>query len=109
MTDAWKYYERGRAYNNSLVPNQYTMVNTNNFSCHTKSMHYFSANYVLSTTHPSPTQLSQSPAYQYDSYSVGNPLLQPYVTHKADVGWNKYFESGSSVSIEAYGVWNQQA
>lgn len=79
---------------------------TFNFSCHTKSMHYFSANYVLSTTHPSPTQLSQSPAYQYDSYSVGNPLLQPYVTHKADVGWNKYFESGSSVSIEAYGEWN---
>ena len=30
MTDAWKYFERGRAYNNSLVPNQYTMVNTNN-------------------------------------------------------------------------------
>ena len=30
MTDAWKYFERGRTYNNSLVPNQYTMVNTNN-------------------------------------------------------------------------------
>ena len=30
MTDVWKYFERGRAYNNSLVPNQYTMVNTNN-------------------------------------------------------------------------------
>ena len=28
--DAWKYYEYGRAYNNSLTPNQYTMVNTNN-------------------------------------------------------------------------------
>ena len=27
--DAWKYYEYGRQYNNSLVPNQYTMVNTN--------------------------------------------------------------------------------
>ena len=27
--DAWKYYEYGRAYNNNLVPNQYTMVNTN--------------------------------------------------------------------------------
>lgn len=33
MTDytknAWKYYEYGKAYNNSLVPNQYTVVNTN--------------------------------------------------------------------------------
>ena len=30
LHDAWKYYEYGRAYNNSLTPNQYTMVNTNN-------------------------------------------------------------------------------
>ena len=29
LKDAWKYYEYGRAYNNSLVPNQYVMVNTN--------------------------------------------------------------------------------
>ena len=28
-TQAWKYYEAGRSYNNGLVPNQYTMVNTN--------------------------------------------------------------------------------
>lgn len=28
-TQAWLYYERGRAYNNSLVPNQYSLVNTN--------------------------------------------------------------------------------
>lgn len=26
---AWKYYEAGRAYNNSLTPNQYDVVNTN--------------------------------------------------------------------------------
>ena len=29
LRDAWKYYEYGRQYNNNLVPNQYTMVNTN--------------------------------------------------------------------------------
>ena len=29
LKDAWKYYEYGQAYNNSLVPNQYVMVNTN--------------------------------------------------------------------------------
>ena len=28
-TRAWQYYENGRAYNNSLVPNQYKTVNTN--------------------------------------------------------------------------------
>ncbi len=28
-TRAWELYERGRAYNNSLEPNQYRMVNTN--------------------------------------------------------------------------------
>lgn len=83
-----------------------TLRPTLNITCHTKNMHYFSANYVLSTTHPTPTQLSQSLAYQYDSYTVGNSLLDRYVTHKADVGWNKYFESGSSLSVEAYGEWN---
>ena len=29
LRDAWKYYEYGRRYNNNLIPNQYTMVNTN--------------------------------------------------------------------------------
>ena len=29
MTKAWERYERGRAYNNRLVPNQYDLVNTN--------------------------------------------------------------------------------
>lgn len=29
VTQAWKYYELGRAYNNSLTPNQYRVVNTN--------------------------------------------------------------------------------
>jgi hypothetical protein len=28
-TTAWEYYEKGRAYNNRLVPNQYRLVNTN--------------------------------------------------------------------------------
>lgn len=28
-TKAWEYYEKGRAYNNSLTPNQYKTVNTN--------------------------------------------------------------------------------
>ena len=29
ITTAWKYYELGRTYNNSLSPSQYTVVNTN--------------------------------------------------------------------------------
>ena len=29
MTKAWERYERGRSYNNRLVPNQYNLVNTN--------------------------------------------------------------------------------
>ena len=29
MTQAWELYEKGRAYNNSLEPNQYSLVNTN--------------------------------------------------------------------------------
>lgn len=29
MTEAWKLYELGKQYNNSLTPNQYNLVNTN--------------------------------------------------------------------------------
>ena len=29
ITRAWELYEKGRAYNNRLVPNQYRLVNTN--------------------------------------------------------------------------------
>ena len=29
MTRAWELYEQGRAYNNQLEPNQYSLVNTN--------------------------------------------------------------------------------
>ncbi len=29
MTRAWELYELGRAYNNQLEPNQYSLVNTN--------------------------------------------------------------------------------
>ena len=29
LTWVWRYYEAGRNYNNSLVPNQYSTVNTN--------------------------------------------------------------------------------
>lgn len=29
MTNVWKYYERGKSYNNSLTPNQYNVVRTN--------------------------------------------------------------------------------
>lgn len=28
-TKVWQYYEAGRTYNNSLIPNQYSLVNTN--------------------------------------------------------------------------------
>ena len=29
ITKVWQYYEKGRSYNNSLVPNQYRLVNSN--------------------------------------------------------------------------------
>lgn len=93
----------------SLLLTYIALRPTFNFTYHTKSMHYFSVNYTLSSSHPSPTQLSQSPVYQYDSYSIGNPMLKPYLSHKADVSWNKYFKSGSSVSVEAYGEWKDNA
>lgn len=99
-------YDVQSIFPEKMTLNYVALRPTVNFTCHTKSMHYFSANYTLSSQNPSPAQLSQSPSYQYDSYKVGNAQLEPYFTHKADVSWNKYFASGSSVSVEAYGEWN---
>ena len=48
MTRAWHYYEKGRAYNNRLVPNQYNLVNTN--------IEFFAGNQWL--------HLAQTPAMQ---------------------------------------------
>lgn len=93
----------------ALTLNYMSLRPTFNFTCHTRRMHYFSVNYSFFSKNPSPAQLSQSPAYQYDSYKVGNPQLDPYCTHKADISWNKYFASGSSVSVETYGEWNNNS
>ena len=48
VTKAWERYERGRGYNNRLVPNQYNLVNTN--------VEFFSGNQWL--------HLAQTPAMQ---------------------------------------------
>lgn len=48
MTKAWERYERGRAYNNRLTPNQYNLVNTN--------IEFFAGNQWL--------HLAQTPAMQ---------------------------------------------
>ena len=47
-TKAWERYERGRAYNNRLTPNQYNLVNTN--------IEFFAGNQWL--------HLAQTPAMQ---------------------------------------------
>lgn len=48
VTEAWARYERGRSYNNRLVPNQYNLVNTN--------IEFFSGNQWV--------HLAQTPAMQ---------------------------------------------
>ena len=48
VTRAWERYERGRSYNNRLVPNQYNLVNTN--------VEFFAGNQWL--------HLAQTPAMQ---------------------------------------------
>lgn len=68
----------------------------------TPSMHYFRFNYSLTTTLPSPERLSGSRQYGEDSYTVGNPALEPSHTHNLELSWNRYFASRGSVGIESY-------
>ena len=70
-------------------------------SYRTKSMHNFSGSYRMRTTHPSAGKLSTYPRYGVESFSIGNPLLEPYYEHNADLSWNKYFSKFGSVGANA--------
>lgn len=70
-------------------------------SYRTKDMHNFSLSYTMRTSHPSAERLSKYESYGIESFSTGNPLLQPSHSHNIDVSWSKYFDKFGSVGISS--------
>ena len=70
-------------------------------SYRTKDMHNFSLGYTMHTNKPNAESLSRYENFGIESYSTGNPLLQPSYSHNVDASWNKYFEKFGSVGVSA--------
>lgn len=71
-------------------------------SYQTKSMHNFRISYTRRIVYPDPFDLSSFITYDEESYSYGNPLLQPAFTHSLDGGWSKYFQKIGDVGLSGY-------
>lgn len=67
----------------------------------TKDMHNFSLSYVMRSSHPSASQLSTYESYGVESFSTGNPDLDPSMTHSVDASWNKFFIKFGSVGLSS--------
>lgn len=71
-------------------------------SYRTASMHNFTFSYTRRMSTPRASQLTEFMEYHIESYSQGNPDLQPSHTHNLEAGWNKFFEGFGNVGVKAY-------
>ncbi len=72
-----------------------------NMSYSTKDMHNFSLSYRMNTIKPTAGMMTRYEKYGVETFSTGNPLLEPSYTHNADFSWNKYFTKFGSVGMNA--------
>lgn len=71
-------------------------------SYRTKSMHNFRVSYTRRISYPNPSQLSTFIHYDEESFSLGNPLLEPTYSHAMDGGWSKYFKKIGDIGLSGY-------
>lgn len=71
-------------------------------SYRTKSMHNFRISYTRRIAYPGANQLSSFMIYGDESFSTGNPFLEPTYTHSMDGGWSKFFKKMGDVGISSY-------
>ena len=70
-------------------------------SYRTESMHNISLSYRINTIKPNAGSLCRYPYFGIESFTTGNPLLQPQYEHNATLSWSKYFTKFGSVSVDA--------
>ena len=71
-------------------------------SYRTKSMHNFNLSYSRRIAPPSARDISSYKFYDTESFSTGNPELEPTYTNSIEGGWTKYWEKFGSVGLTAY-------
>ena len=65
----------------------------------------FSLNYSNFTSRPNASNLSRYERYYIDSYSSGNPLIEPSYSHNLGVSYSKSFEKGHSLGVSGSYTW----
>ncbi|MDR1758737.1 MAG: outer membrane beta-barrel protein [Bacteroidales bacterium] len=73
-----------------------------NMSYRTENMHNFSLSYTRRVSFPSADNRSTFKYYAEESFSTGNPNLEPSFTHNIDMSWNKFFEKFGSIGLSTY-------
>ncbi len=71
-------------------------------SYRTKDMHNFKLSYSRRISNPSVGQLTRFVVYDLDSYTIGNPNLEPTYTNSFEGGWSKYIDKFGSINLSAY-------
>lgn len=71
-------------------------------SYRTKSMHNFNLSYSRRIAPPGARELTSYKFYSTESFSTGNPELEPTYTNSVEGGWTKYWNKFGSVGLTAY-------
>ena len=105
--------EYERLWNNifSEIPGNEENKNTKDYlnwrpsihlSYRTKSMHNFNLSYSRRIAPPNARDITSFKFYSTESFSTGNPNLEPTYTNSVEGGWTKYWEKFGSVGLTAY-------
>ena len=71
-------------------------------SYRTKSMHNFNLSYSRRIAPPGARELTSYKFYSTESFTTGNPELEPTYTNSVEGGWTKYWNKFGSVGLTAY-------
>ncbi len=85
-----------------FVDDHFDVTPSLHLSYRTKSLHNFKMSYSMKVNRPTATQLSPFNHYDEESYTTGNPKLEPIYTQNMEASWTKYWDDFGSVGLTAY-------
>lgn len=85
-----------------FVDGHFDVTPSLHLSYRTKSLHNFKMSYSMKVNRPTATQLSPFNHYDEESYTTGNPRLEPIYTQNMEASWTKYWDDFGSVGLTAY-------
>ena len=101
-----KYFRTGIVFSDApdydFVDDHFDVMPSLHLSYRTKSMHNFKMSYSMKINRPTATQLSPFNHYDEETYTTGNPRLEPIYTQNVEAGWTKYWDDFGSIGLTGY-------